>query len=73
MLFSAMSLELKLENICQSTVEWLLTTQMQFLRKLQFLKNMEPRLLRLKVHRRAAERATPSKEAGAPCKHHSHP
>lgn len=30
-----MSSELKMENTCQSTVEWLLVTQMQFLRKLQ--------------------------------------
>lgn len=35
MLFSIMSSELKMENTCQSTVEWLLVTQMQFLRKLQ--------------------------------------
>lgn len=35
MLFSVMSSELKMENTCQSTVEWLLVTQMQFLRKLQ--------------------------------------
>lgn len=35
-----MSLELKLENICQSTVEWLLSTQMQFFEKTaKFLKN----------------------------------
>lgn len=48
-------------------------TDAVFEKTAKFLRNMEPRLLRLKVHRRAVERATPSKEAGAPCKHHSHP
>lgn len=48
-------------------------TDAVFEKTAKFLKNMDPRLLCLKVHRRVAERATPSRETGAPCKHHSHP